>query len=213
MQASLEGRYETKLSSSTATIAMKAGELRFRASCRDSTFTNGPKLEGLNFSVEKPGSFILDYSVPDEDMTFQFMNAIKVNQTPLKINYTHKVKKNSTLFSASLAFDPDNTLSGSYNFGNMNTKVRYKYNHGGGARGFELGYDFDEGFDFALSHKVFSTDTLKASYGASKQIFQLDYAQAAKDTGSFKITATVDLKEEKKVPKLTAMTTWSFDLL
>lgn len=50
------------------TVALNAGDLKLRASTIAPTFVAGPAFEDLSlaFSVEKPGSFIIDYDVPNK---------------------------------------------------------------------------------------------------------------------------------------------------
>lgn len=64
MKASLKGRYDADKSGGAATIAVKSGDVRLRASMTDATFVGGPNLNGLALAVEKPGFFIIDYNVP-----------------------------------------------------------------------------------------------------------------------------------------------------
>ncbi|KAG6537473.1 hypothetical protein ZIOFF_002567 [Zingiber officinale] len=65
MKATFKGRYEAnKNATAVATLAVNAGDVRVKASMADSTFIRGPSLNGLAFSVEKPGAFILDYNLP-----------------------------------------------------------------------------------------------------------------------------------------------------
>lgn len=65
MKATIKGRYEAnKSSSAVATLAAKAGDVNLKASMTDATFVNGPSLNDLILSVDKPGSFIIDYNVP-----------------------------------------------------------------------------------------------------------------------------------------------------
>ncbi|XP_047261095.1 outer envelope pore protein 24B, chloroplastic-like isoform X1 [Capsicum annuum] len=72
MKASVKARYETEKAASAtggATIAFNAGDFKLRASMTDATIVNGPSLNGLALGVEKPGSFIFDYNVPQKWQT------------------------------------------------------------------------------------------------------------------------------------------------
>lgn len=64
MKASLKGKYDIDKSSTAATVAFNAGDVKLRASITDATVVNGPSLNGLALAVEKPGFFIIDYNVP-----------------------------------------------------------------------------------------------------------------------------------------------------
>jgi hypothetical protein len=61
MKATLKGRFDGDKASAATTLAVPAaGDLRFKASATEATFTNGPSLSGLTLTVEKPGAFLLD---------------------------------------------------------------------------------------------------------------------------------------------------------
>ena len=64
MKASLKGRYTNDKSTAAATLAINAGDVKLRASMTDATVVNGPSLNGLTLSVDKPGFFVIDYDVP-----------------------------------------------------------------------------------------------------------------------------------------------------
>lgn len=64
MKATVKGRYEVDKSSASATFAINAGDLKLKASMTDATIVQGPSLNGLALSLEKPGSFMIDYNVP-----------------------------------------------------------------------------------------------------------------------------------------------------
>ncbi|KAM2016869.1 hypothetical protein TB2_046995 [Malus domestica] len=50
----------------------------------------------LVLAVQKPGCFIVDYNVPEQDLRFQFMNSIRVVGKPLNLNYIHMREDNRT---------------------------------------------------------------------------------------------------------------------
>lgn len=61
MKATLKGRFDGNKATAATTLAVPAaGDLRFKASATEATFTNGPSLNGLTVTVEKPGAFIVD---------------------------------------------------------------------------------------------------------------------------------------------------------
>lgn len=64
MKTSVRARYEAEKSSASATLTLKAGDVNLRASMTDATVVNGPSLNGLGLSIDKPGSFIINYDVP-----------------------------------------------------------------------------------------------------------------------------------------------------
>nr|BAC43078.1 putative pore protein [Arabidopsis thaliana] len=67
-------------------------------------------------------------------------------------------------------------------------------------------------WDFAISHKLYGGDNLKATYQTSSKMLGLEWSNNSKSTGSFKVCASMNLAEELKPPKLTAETTWNLEL-
>lgn len=65
-KASLKARYATDKLGVVGTLAVDAGDFRLLASATDTTFVGGPSLNGLSLSIEKPGSFFIDYDVPKQ---------------------------------------------------------------------------------------------------------------------------------------------------
>lgn len=68
MKAVIKGKYEVSekasLGTSLFTLSAAAGDLRFKATATNATFSPGPSLEGISLAVEKPGAFIVDVNVP-----------------------------------------------------------------------------------------------------------------------------------------------------
>ncbi|XP_018821657.1 outer envelope pore protein 24, chloroplastic [Juglans regia] len=215
MKASLKGRYETEKSNgpaALATLGFNAGDVKLRASLTDATFVNGPSLNGLVLAVEKPGFFLVDYNVPKKDFRFQFMNTVRVAEKPLKLTYIHSRGDNRTILDGTLVFDSANKVSANHALGSRNCKLKYTYLHGG-VTTFEPCYDLAKNsWDFAVARKVYDEDVLRASYQTSSQVLGLEWSRNSKQLGSFKILASVNLAEEKKVPKLIAESTWTFEV-
>lgn len=66
MKAAVKGKYEVNKSTAAATLSLHAGDGRLKASVTEATFANGSSVDGLVLSLEKPGAFILDYTVKDK---------------------------------------------------------------------------------------------------------------------------------------------------
>ncbi|KAK1268800.1 hypothetical protein QJS04_geneDACA006192 [Acorus gramineus] len=183
MKASLKGKYEVEKGSAAATLTIPAaGDAKLRASFTDATFSKGPSLDGLSLSLDKPGSFIIDYNVPKNDFRFQFMNTIRVFEKPVNLTYMHR-----TTLDGLVVFDPVNKVSASYAFGG-GAKVKYVYSHGGGRRTFEPCYDTEkDSWDFAVSHKIYAEDVVRASYQTSSKVLGIDWSRNSKVGGSFKV--------------------------
>ncbi|XP_059623703.1 outer envelope pore protein 24, chloroplastic-like [Cornus florida] len=212
MKASLNGKYDTEKSGAAGTFAVNAGDVKLRASMSDATFLDGSSLNSLSLSVEKPGSFVIDYNVPKKDVRFQFMNTVSVMDKPLNLTYTHGKGENRVVMDGTLVVDPANKLSGSYEFNSGNCKVKYSYMHRGGTT-FEPCYDFAKNsWDFAVSQKVYDDDMLRASYQTSSRVLGLEWSRNSKFNGTFKMSASVNLNEEPKMPKLSAESTWNFEM-
>ncbi|KAL3321861.1 hypothetical protein AABB24_039467 [Solanum stoloniferum] len=217
LKASVKARYETEAENEAATggatVTFNAGDFKLRASMTDATVINGPSLNGLSLAVEKPDSFIFDYSVPKNDFKFQFMNSISVLEKPLNLKYIHSTEEDNTTLDGTLVFDSANKLSVSHKLGSGGCKLKYSYVHGG-LTTFEPSYDIKEdSWDFAVSHKVYGSDMCKATYQTPSRKLGLQWSRSSKLGGSFKVSASVCLDDDElKLPKLTAETSWDFDL-
>ncbi|KAM7524182.1 hypothetical protein LguiA_014084 [Lonicera macranthoides] len=214
MKASVKGKYDadTSVGGGVGTLVVNGGDVRLRASMTDDTFSSGPSLNGLSLSLEKPGSFIIDYNVPKKDVRFQFMNSVRVLDKPLNLTYSHARGDNRTALDGTLVLDPANKFSANYAFDSGNCKLKYSYVHTG-LTTFEPSYDVAKNsWDFAVSQRVYGDDVLKASYQASSKVLALDWLRNSMYNGSFKVSATLNLAEELKIPKITAESTWNFDV-
>ncbi|KAL3505285.1 hypothetical protein ACH5RR_035126 [Cinchona calisaya] len=212
MKASLKARYETDKAAAAATVAVNAGDFKLRASMTDATVVNGPCLNGLALGIEKPGFFIVDYNVPKKDFRFQFMNTIRVSEKPLNLTYIHSRGDNRTILDGTLVFDSANKVSANHVMGSGNCKLKYTYVHGG-LTTFEPSYDFAKNsWDFAVSRRVYGDDVFRAAYQTSSKNLGLEWSRNSKLNGSFKISASVNLADEKKLPKLSAESSWDFEM-
>ncbi|KAK7351698.1 hypothetical protein VNO77_11323 [Canavalia gladiata] len=213
MKAALKGRYEIdKNGGAAATLAVNAGDVKIRASITDATFVNGPNLTGFALALEKPGAFIVDYDVPKKDFRFQFMNTVRVADKPLNVTYAHSMGDNRTVLDGTLVLDSANKVSANYMLDTRNCKLKYVYVHKGEIM-FEPCYDMAKNsWDFAVSRRVYGDDSLRASFQTSSKILGLDWSRNSKLNGCFKISASLNLAEELKLPKVSAETTWNFDM-
>ncbi|KAI3895635.1 hypothetical protein MKW98_025426 [Papaver atlanticum] len=212
MKASVKGIYDTDKSSALGTVVFNAGDVKLKASLTDATVANGPSLNGLALSVEKPGFFAIDYNVPKKDVSFRFMNTVRVMEKPLSLTYVHGQGDNRTMLDGTFVFDNANKVSANYMFGSGNCKLKYSYVHGG-VRTFEPCYDVSKNtWDFAMSQKVYGDDTFKATYQTSSKNLGLEWSRNSKINGTFKISASVNLADETKRPKLRAETIWDFEM-
>ncbi|KAK8580912.1 hypothetical protein V6N13_143969 [Hibiscus sabdariffa] len=211
MKASLKGRYTNDKSTAAVTLSANAGDVKLRASMTDATVVNGPSLNGLTLAVEKPGFFIIDYDVPKKDFRFQFMNSVRVGEKPLKLTYIHNRGDNRTVVDGTLAFDSANKLSANYMLGTRNCKLKYSYVHGA-VTTLEPCYDFGKNaWDFAISRRVYD-DVFKATYQTLSKDLALEWSRNSKFNGTFKISASVNLAEETKIPKIIAESCWDLEM-
>ncbi|KAJ6401637.1 hypothetical protein OIU84_016941 [Salix udensis] len=212
MKASLKSKYDNDKSSAAATVAFNAGDVKLRASVTDATVVNGPSLNGLALAVEKPGFFIIDFNVPKKDIRFQFMSSVKVVDKPLNLTYIHSRGDNRTILDGTLVVDSANKVSANYMPGTENCKLRYTYVHGG-LTTFEPCYDFaKKSWIFAASRKVYGDAVFRAMYQTSSKNLGLEWSRNPKLNGNFKVSASINLAEESKMPKLTAESTWHFEM-
>ncbi|KAF9669737.1 hypothetical protein SADUNF_Sadunf14G0138300 [Salix dunnii] len=212
MKASLRAKYDNDRSSAAATVAFNAGDVKLRASITDATVVNGPSLNGMSLAVEKPGFFIIDYNVPKKDIRFQFMSSVKVADKPLNLTYIHSRTDKRTILDGTLVVDSENKISANYMLGTENCKLKYTYVLGG-LTTFEPCYDLAKNsWNFAVSRKVYGDDVFRAMYQTSSKTLGLEWLRNSKLNGNFKVLASINLAEESKMPKLTAESTWNFEM-
>ncbi|KAK4722895.1 hypothetical protein R3W88_013128 [Solanum pinnatisectum] len=212
MKASFKARYEPDKAAAAATVAFNAGDLKLRASMTDATVVKGPSLNGLALAVEKPGLFIVDYNVSKKDIRFQFMNSIKVLEKPLNLNYIHFHGDKRTILDGTLVVDSANKVSANHVMGSGSCKLKYTYVHGG-ITTFEPIYDTAKNaWDFMVSRKLYGDDVFRATYQTTSRNLGLEWSRSSKLNGSFKICASLCLLEERKIPKLSAETSWDFEM-
>ncbi|KAF5736062.1 outer envelope pore protein 24 chloroplastic-like [Tripterygium wilfordii] len=212
---SFKGRYDTASASATnvaaGTLTLSAGDLMLRASMSDAIFSTGPSFSDLSFSVEKPGAFSIDYDLSEKDFEFQFMNTVNVLEKPLHLAYTHAKGKNRTFLDGTLVLSGVNKVLASYALDSGNCKL--KYTRVRGPTTFEPSYDTAiKSWDLAVSQKFWDDCVLKASYKTSSKVLGLDWTMKGKPSGAYKISASLNLLEGLQVPKLTAESTWNFDM-
>ncbi|XP_009629021.1 outer envelope pore protein 24, chloroplastic-like [Nicotiana tabacum] len=212
ISASLRGRYDSDVSGAIGTVTVDGGAVKLKANMTDATFVNGPSLEGLSLSLEKPGSFLIDYDVPKKDVHFQFMNTVRVLEKPLNFTYKHWRGDNRTALDGTLMIDSANKLSANYVFDSGNCKLKYSYVHRG-LTTFEPSYDFAKNsWDVSVSQRVYEDDVVKASYQSSSKILGLEWSRNSSLSRGFKISASVNLAENSKFPTLSAESRLNFDM-
>lgn len=140
------------------------------------------------------------------------MNTVKIADKPLKLNYIHFQGDNRTSVDGTLVLDPDNKVSANYMFGSGNCKLKYTYVHDG-VRTFEPSYDVSKNaWDFAVAQRFYGDDVVRASYQTSSKVLGLDWSRDSKVNGTFKISASMNMADEVKRPKLIAESTWNFEM-
>ncbi|KAL5558072.1 hypothetical protein UlMin_034283 [Ulmus minor] len=213
MKASFKGRYGIdQKGGATTTLAVKAGDVKLKATVTDATFVPGPNLNGLSLALEKPGFFVVDFNVPKQDFRFMFMNTVRFAEKPLNLTYSHSRGDNRTMLDGTLVLDSANKVSANHMLGTGNSKLKYTYVHGG-VTTFEPSYDLAKNaWDFSVSRKVYGEDVLKATYQTTSKVLGLEWSRNSKINGNFKILASCNLAEEEKKPKLIAETTWDFEM-
>ncbi|KAI7728766.1 hypothetical protein M8C21_028695 [Ambrosia artemisiifolia] len=212
MKASFRGNYDADNSDATGSVVFTTGDLNLRASVTADTLTNTPSLNNLTLSLENPGLFNVDYNLPKKDVRFQFMNNVRVNGRPLNFTYTHSLVENRTVLDGTLLLDESNKVSVNYGFEPRDCKIKYSYVHGC-VTTVEPSYDFgDNSWDLAVSRRLDDGSVVRGSYRSATKVLGMDYRTKSVGHGSFKVSASVNLAEEKKIPKLTAESIWDFEM-
>ncbi|CAN4083247.1 unnamed protein product [Withania somnifera] len=192
ISTTLRGRYNGGAREAITTVTVHGGAVNFSGNVTEATFVNGSSLEGLSFSLEKPGSFLIDYDVPKQDMRFQFINNVRVMEKPLNFTYTHWRGDNRTVVDGTLAIDSANKLSVIYGFDSGICKLGYSYVHRGLAT-FEPSYDFAKNsWDVSVSQRVYEDNVVKASYQSSSKVLGLEWSKNPSSSGGFKVLYCYD---------------------
>ncbi|KAK4584323.1 hypothetical protein RGQ29_022169 [Quercus rubra] len=209
---SLRQSYNGENRGFSGTVVVSAGDVDLRASLTDDiSATTWPTLDSLSLSVEKPGSFAIDYDLPNKDVRFQFKKKVKVLEKPLKLTYTHMMGENQTSLNGMLELNSANKLSADYEFDFGDCKLMYSYAHGGMT--LEPCYDFGKkSLDFTMSQRILDGDLIGASYKTSSKTLGLEWSSNSKYSENlrFKISASLDLAKGLHIPKLNAESTWDF---
>ncbi|ONK65573.1 uncharacterized protein A4U43_C07F38480 [Asparagus officinalis] len=215
MKAKVKGRYEAHESNASVTLSVNLGrDLVVRTTMANATLTRGPSLTGLELSLHNPNSFNLRYDVPKKDIRLQFTNKITLMDKTVRFAYNHAHRENQTSIEGSTAFDQSNRVRVYYDFGSGNLKVKYVYAYGFmGRTTVEPCYDVcKNAWGFALLKKLDGGDFVKATYNASDKDLGLEWKRKSKGNGSFKISASLNLTEQCRVPKLKAESTWNYEI-
>ncbi|KAK6241962.1 hypothetical protein SCA6_007351 [Theobroma cacao] len=202
-----------------ATLAAHPGELKLRASLSDTNFTDGSTLnfDDLLLSVEKPGSFIIDFDIPKKDVQFQFMNTFKVEAKQVNWTYTHVRNERRTVLDGTLLLDTANKLSASHELGSVNCKLKYTHVHRG-LTTFEPCYDLaKKSWDLAVSRRVLGGDLIKATYETSSQVLGVEWSCSSliNEDGMIKLTAVYIVYTLYLYPSAGpfSLCSWKYDLL
>lgn len=227
--------------SAAASLAIKAGDVKLKASITDATVRYGPSLQGISISLEKPSSFLISYNVPDKDVKFEFMSSIGVAERPLNLTYKHEHGKNLTAVEGTFVVDAKNKVWANYDVGSGAGKVKYSYTEVGGMRTYEPCYDFSKdswdfafsqklkyrdgemgvvkasyannSWDFSVSHKVYGeASAVTASYKTASNQLGLEWSAKSKMTGCLKFSASLNVAEKLKTPELGVESTWDFEI-
>ncbi|XP_038976641.1 outer envelope pore protein 24A, chloroplastic-like [Phoenix dactylifera] len=139
---------------------------------------------------------------------------MKVLGRAVDLTYTHARGENRTVVDGAVAFDARNRMAVSHALGTKEWKVGYTYAHGALRRTVaETSYDFKgNAWYFAVTRRLEGGDAVKATYGTSSQALGLEWARNSPITGTFKVSASINVAEKNIVPKLTAESTWNYEV-
>nr|XP_043634543.1 outer envelope pore protein 24A, chloroplastic-like [Erigeron canadensis] len=212
MKASFTGNYDGDYSGATGSFVVNSGGLNLRASITADSVANRPSVNGVTLSLENPASFIVDYNVPKQDIRFQFMNSVRVKGKPLNFTYTHSVGDRRTALDGMLMLDTNHKVSANYGFELGNCKVKYCYVHGG-VTSVEPSYDFgNNSWELGVSRRIVDGSVVRGCYRSDTKVLGVDLRTKSFSGANVKIAASVNLAEEKLMPKVTAETIWDFEM-
>ncbi|XP_015575258.2 outer envelope pore protein 24A, chloroplastic isoform X2 [Ricinus communis] len=200
----------------TGTVTANAGDLKLRAVVDNAVFGGSSStvdVDDFYLSLEKPGSFIVDYDVPNQDVRFQFINTVNVLEKQVNWTYAHSRNENRTVLDGTLVIDPVNKFSARYELGSKNCKLKYSYVHRG-VTAFEPGYDLGKNsWDLAVSHRI-DSDVIRVSYETVSKYLGVEWSWKSLLTkeGGLKVLASFNLAEGLGMPKLSAESSWNFEM-
>lgn len=211
--ASITTRYDaaTNQTYAAGTLTFDNSDLNLTAAVADTStlLSGGVSLKSI--ALEKPDSFSIDYNVSDRDVRFQFINSFEVLKKPVHFRYSHARAYNYTSLGGKLELDSANTVTGKYDFGSGDSKLKYSYSHKG-LTTVEPGYNFGRNaWKLAVSQKFNGADVVKASYKSDKKVLGVDFVKNSGD-GSFKVSASLNLAEKLTFPDVHAQSTWNFNM-
>lgn len=83
--ASIKGQCAADSSGAAATITVNAGEVKLKAALSEANFEVGPSFSNLSLSLEKPASFIIDYHVPKQVISYLSISSFQKNNNFIKV--------------------------------------------------------------------------------------------------------------------------------
>ncbi|CAL9096113.1 unnamed protein product [Musa acuminata var. zebrina] len=228
MRATLTGKYETDKddgkASTILTINTNVGDAKLKASVTNALVVNTAKDSPpkFSFTLEKPDSFSVVYSRKHDanrqsddppDVQFKFMNAIKVMEKTVELEYTHGMPEKKTAVGGSVALNPRNKVAVSHVLGTRDCKVKYKYEHGERVRtAVEPSYEVAaNAWGLDVSSRFEGGDAVKASYRTAAKTVNLEWSRNSKVNGTFKISSSFNVMDPKINPRFMAESTWSYD--
>ncbi|RRT66448.1 hypothetical protein BHE74_00054329 [Ensete ventricosum] len=204
MKATLTGKYETDKdggkASTILSVNTNVGDAKLKASVTNALVVNTASYSPtkLSFTLEKPDSFSVVYSSKHDanlrsddppDVKFKFMNAIKVMEKTVELQYTHELRDKKTAVEGSVALNPRNKVAVSHVLGSRDYKVQYKYEHGERRRTVvEPSYEVAaNAWGLDVSSKFEGGDAVKASYRTAAKTVELEWSRNSKVNGTFKV--------------------------
>ncbi|XP_072991907.1 outer envelope pore protein 24, chloroplastic-like [Typha latifolia] len=222
MTATLAAKYETnKKPSASVFFNSTIGQVKLSTSVKDVALGGSPSLQDASFSLEKPGSFSVNYA--NKNVTFKFMNSITVLTKAVDFTYTHEHPANRTVVDGTFPFDKGNKMTVNYGLGTGDCKVKYKYERGEKEKRqvvVEPTYDvMKDAWDLAVMGTFEDTDVIKATYATKSNVLGVEWSRKTrgKVNWSLKVSTSINLAEfnlaeRKAIPKFMAETKWNYDI-
>lgn len=198
--------------SATLSVNADVGDAKLKGSVVDAL----AQAPSFTFSLEKPGSFSIDYSPVKEgalpNFKVRFMDSVKVTGRKVNLVYSHALRERKTTVDGSVELNAENKVAVSHVLGTEDCKLKYTF-----ARGklpvVEPAYDLKErAWAVAVSRKFDGGDAVRGRYESKNRKLEMEWSRTFRDKGSFKISASFMKKDQEIVRKFIAESTWSCNL-
>lgn len=212
--STLKLKYNTASNKLQTTLGFWVDDVKLKLGITEKAFkdVNSAK-EDLEIGIEKPGHFALEHHLHKKHTRFQFHSHADVFSKHVRMTFVHHIMAFPvTTIEASTSLDKHNKVIVKHNLAKKLPLVKYEY--------ITKEYLIEPQFDFGAGRKDAwglavklghgRKNFAKVSYSNHKKEAELELHKKIDDGGPLKISATIDLDNVKKTPRLVIEKEWKF---